>query len=99
MESSRFRLKLGFEDDPHYLGASDLDLTEIHWPDQPMPLVFINGCETMAVLPEQIHDFLSGLKQLGASGVIGTEVKVWTDLARPFGSQVLNHILTRKSVG
>ncbi|HEX5733158.1 MAG TPA: CHAT domain-containing protein [Blastocatellia bacterium] len=99
MENSRFRLKLGFEDDPHYLGASDLDLTEIDWPDHPMPLVFINGCETMAVLPEQIHDFLSVLKQLGASGVIGTEVKVWTDLARPFGSQVLNHILTGKSVG
>lgn len=99
MENSKFRLKLGFEDEPHYLGASDLDLTEIDWPDQPMPLVFINGCETMAVLPEQIHDFLSVLKQLGASGVIGTEVKVWTDLARPFGSQVLTHILNGKSVG
>lgn len=99
MENSKFRLKLGFGDDPHYLAAADLDLTEIDWPDQPMPLVFINGCETMAVLPEQIHDFLSVLKQLGASGVIGTEVKVWTDLARPFGSRVLNHILNGKSVG
>ena len=99
MENSTFRLKLGLEDDPHYLGAADLDVTEIDWPDQPMPLVFINGCETMAMLPEQIHDFLSVLKQLGVSGVIGTEVKVWTDLARPFGNRVLNHILGGKSVG
>jgi len=99
MENSTFRLKLGLEDDPHYLGAADLDVTEIEWPDQPMPLVFINGCETMAVLPEQIHDFLSVLRQLGVSGVIGTEVKVWTSLARPFGNMVLNHILGGKSVG
>jgi hypothetical protein len=99
IENSTFRLKLGLEDDPHYLGAADLDVTEIEWPDQPMPLVFINGCETMAVLPEQIHDFLSVLRQLGVSGVIGTEVKVWTSLARPFGNMVLNHILGGKSVG
>jgi hypothetical protein len=99
MQNGRFRLELGAQNKPHYLSAADLDPTEIDWPENPMPLVFINGCETMAVLPEDIHDFLSVFKQLGASGVIGTEVKVWTTLARPMARLILNYILNGKSIG
>jgi hypothetical protein len=100
MENGTFRLELGYQDNKqNYLSAADLDPTEIDWPENPMPLVFINGCETMAVLPEEIHDFLSVFKQLGASGVIGTEVKVWTTLARPMARLILNYILNGKSIG
>ena len=33
---------------------------------------------SMALVPELVHGFLGKLRGLGASGVIGTEITVWT---------------------
>jgi hypothetical protein len=93
-----FRLKLGPSEKPGYIESSDLDPDEINW-NTPKPLVIMNGCETMAVTPDVTHGFLNTLKMLGASGIIGTEIKVWTQLARPFGFQLLKYLLEGFSVG
>ena len=95
-----FRLKLGPSPPgkPGYIESADLDPAEIRW-ETPNPLFIMNGCETMAVSPDVTHGFLNTLKRLGASGIIGTEEKVWTQLARPFGVQLLKHLLNGMSVG
>lgn len=93
-----FRLILGTAANPGYIESSDLLPDEINW-QTPKPLFIMNGCETMAVTPDMTHGFLNTLKALGASGVVGTEVKVWTQLARPFGLQLLKHLLNGKSIG
>jgi hypothetical protein len=98
-EENEFKLKLGPSTSPGYITSDNLDPSEIKWPSQPQPLVILNGCETMALTPELIHDFLGTLRLLGASGIVGTEIKVWTQLARPFGCLVLRHLLHGKSVG
>src|SRR6185295_18050547 len=59
----------------------------------------MNGCETMAVTPDATHGFLNTLRTLGASGVVGTEIKVWTQLARPVGLQLLTCLLGGMSIG
>jgi hypothetical protein len=93
-----FRLKLGPSGKPGYIESADLLPDEIKW-QTPKPLFIMNGCETMALTPDVTHGFLSTLKALGASGIVGTEVKVWTQLARPFGLQLLTHLLNGMSVG
>jgi hypothetical protein len=59
----------------------------------------MNGCETMAVTPNLTHGFLHTLKRLGAAGIVGTEIKVWTQLARPFGVRLLSDMFQGMSVG
>jgi hypothetical protein len=40
------------------------------------PLVFINGCHTFGLKPSDLLTFVSTFADLGASGVIGTEISV-----------------------
>jgi len=42
---------------------------------------------------------MNTLRTMGASGVVGTEIKVLTDLARPIGLQLLHHLLNGMSIG
>jgi hypothetical protein len=46
-----------------------------HWRDT-APLVFINGCETAKLMPEDIVSFVDALAGMHAAGVIGTEIPV-----------------------
>jgi hypothetical protein len=46
-----------------------------HWRDT-APLVFINGCETAKLMPEDIVSFVDALAGMHAAGVIGTEIAV-----------------------
>jgi hypothetical protein len=101
---AQFGLKLGPAGRPRYLTASSLDPDAIPWadplrPEQMRPLVFLNGCETLALTPEVINDFMATLRAAGALGVVGTEIKVWTQLARPFARQVLGDLLAGRSMG
>jgi hypothetical protein len=99
VEEGEFKLKLGPSASPGYIASADLDPFEIRWSGQRQPLVILNGCETMALTPELIHGFLGKLRRLGALGIVGTEVKVWTQLARPLGRLVLKHLLEGRSLG
>ncbi len=100
----RFGLKLGTAGDPGYITAANIVPDEIPWvdrsrPEQMAPLVVLNACETLALTPEVINDLMSTLRTAGALGVVGTEIKVWTQLARPFGCRVLADLLAGRSMG
>jgi hypothetical protein len=95
-----FRLRLASEQHPAYVSAADLKPQWFRtWSAPPQPVVMINACESIATVPEVVHDFLGKLRGLGACGIVGTEIKVWTDLAQPFGSQLVNAFLRGESVG
>lgn len=93
-----FRLKVGPLQKPGYIESASLVPEDISW-QVPKPLFIMNGCETMAVTPDLTHGFLHTLKRLGAAGVVGTEIKVWTQLARPFGVRLLSNMFQGMSVG
>jgi Leucine-rich repeat (LRR) protein len=46
-----------------------------HWKEI-APLVFINGCETAMLSPEDLVSFVEGLAGVDAAGVVGTEIPV-----------------------
>lgn len=46
-----------------------------HWRDT-APLVFINGCETVKLMPDDILSFVEALAGMHAAGVIGTEIPI-----------------------
>jgi hypothetical protein len=51
------------------------------WSD-PQPLVFINACESLAIAPDDLVDYVGAfVGKANAVGVIGTEVKVSQELA------------------
>lgn len=61
---------------------------------EPPALVFLNGCRTANYNPEAVSPFLrSFVDQLGASGMIGTEITVWDVFAAEFGLLFLEHFL------
>jgi hypothetical protein len=99
IRDQEFRLMLSQAGSPAYLSAADLDPREDHWQGDLHPLVVLNGCETMRVTPELIHGFLGVMRQMGASGVVGSEIPVNTLLARPVGYQLLKHMLDGLSIG
>jgi hypothetical protein len=68
---------------------------ELCWRD-PKPLVFINGCRTAALDPKLMMDFVSAFVLMyHASGVIGTEIQVFEQLAAFFGEECLRRFLVK----
>ncbi|MDY7079260.1 MAG: helix-hairpin-helix domain-containing protein [Chloroflexota bacterium] len=61
------------------------------WPEH--PLVFVNGCETVGLRPTVMSEFVRTFAELGAAGVIGTEIKVWEPLATFFAEGFLSRFL------
>lgn len=53
------------------------------------PLVIINGCHTCDLTADQLLNFVTAFSQLGASGVVGTEVSVPVQFATQFAQQFL----------
>jgi hypothetical protein len=96
IEDGVFKLKLGPYGRPRDISAADLD-PWISWSEA--PLVILNACESTVVTPEEIHGFLGKLGELGASGIVGSEIRVWSRLARPVGYQLVKRILEGQSVG
>ncbi|MFL5542073.1 MAG: hypothetical protein ACJ8J0_24010 [Longimicrobiaceae bacterium] len=69
---------------------------DLRWKD-PQPLVFVNGCETAAVAPEQAFQFVRSLVEThNAAGVIGTEITVFEPLASTFAEEFFDRFLVRK---
>ncbi len=92
----RFGLVLGPKEDPAPIYASNL--TGISW-SEPRPLVVLNGCETLAPRPKQIHLLLTAFRRPGACGVIGTQIKVKEELAQEVGRLVLAQFFGGQSIG
>ncbi|MCP4400020.1 MAG: CHAT domain-containing protein [bacterium] len=64
------------------------------------PLVFINGCKTVALEPGLFGNFIHKFADRGAAGVIGTEVSVWEPLAKEVAEMFFRQFLEgHKSVG
>lgn len=64
------------------------------------PLVFLNGCGTGGYTPDALSPFIKKLvADLGASGVIGTEITVWEELAIDVAEDFLQRFLARASAG
>jgi hypothetical protein len=99
IRNQEFMLMLGVNGNVGYLSAADLDPREVHWGGDLHPLVILNGCETMRLVPELIHGFLGTLRNMGASGVVGSEIAVNTLLARPFGYELVERMLAGFSIG
>jgi len=60
------------------------NLRKIRWRTV-RPIVFMNGCRTTRVAPEEALELVSAfVATAGASGVIGTEITIFESLATPF---------------
>ncbi len=66
----------------------------------PPALVFLNGCRTANYSPEALSPFLrSFVDQLGASGLIGTEITVWDLFAAEIGTAFFQAFLDGQPAG
>jgi hypothetical protein len=70
----------------------------IRWP-KVHPQVFINGCKTVGIGPDDMLDFNRMLAWCQASGIIGTEITIPETLARQVGRSVLLGLRGGESVG
>lgn len=69
---------------------------ELRWAE-PRPLVFINGCRTVAVAPEKAFEMVSALVEThNAAGVIGTEITIFEPLATAFAEEFFDRFLVKK---
>jgi len=63
------------------------------------PLVFVNGCHTFALSPDQMLSFVSGFSYARASGVLGTEVSIKLDVAAEIAQILLNKVSQGMKMG
>lgn len=62
--------------------------------DEKRPLVFINGCHTTALTPENGFDMVSAFIQTAhAAGVIGTEITIFESIATQFSEAFFDRFL------
>lgn len=98
-ENHTFKLLVGQPKKPGSISASSLTPSILKWPPEPHPLVVLNGCETVALKAEVVGGFIYNLHLLGALGVVGTEIKVKSDLAKAFGLPWMRQILSGLPTG
>ena len=92
-------LQIGSKDNPGRIQSSNLRAKRIVW-DAPRPLVFINGCHTTAVQPQQALEFISPLVSYSRSaGVIGTEITIYEELARDFANECFRRFFAGQPIG
>ncbi|HXM34293.1 MAG TPA: CHAT domain-containing protein, partial [Pyrinomonadaceae bacterium] len=80
------------------LFPADLHGWKVDWPTV-HPLVFINGCNTVAITPDDLLPFNRMLAWSRAAGVIGTEIQIPEDLAREFGRGFLVAFIAGQTAG
>jgi hypothetical protein len=86
-------LRVGREGSPQ-IAAVDIETTA-YWPTG-RPLVFLNGCRTVAAEPRHAFSFINAfVRAAGASGMIGTEIVTYESLAADFADLVLDEFVTR----
>jgi hypothetical protein len=91
-------LDVGYND--AWITPDNLLANGIEWRDPaPHPLIFINGCQTVAVAPEQALSFVSAFVYAQAAGVIGTEITVFDTLANDFAEECLSRFVNGLPIG
>lgn len=82
-------LRVGTGNDGPVITPDNLFNSQIRW-DSHRPLVFLNGCRTTGLSPENAVDFVNFFVQdAWACGVIGTEITVFEPLATAFAEECL----------
>jgi hypothetical protein len=69
-----------------------------HWRSD-SPLVFINGCHTMDITPDDLVTFVDSLAGANAAGVIGTEITVAQSLASEVAEAFFGQLNQNRTVG
>jgi hypothetical protein len=77
-------LGVGTKRYPDRLYPANLSAWGIAWPTA-RPLVFINGCKTVGIRPDDLLGFNRALPRCRASGVIGTEIAIPEELGQHVG--------------
>lgn len=72
--------------------TGDLVGCGLSWPDT-HPLVFINGCGTVEISPDDLLTFVTTFAWCQAAGVVGAEISIPEDLAREFALNFFQTIL------
>ena len=93
-------LQVGPEDQPaNKIFPSNLEANDIVW-EEPRPLVFINGCHTAALDPDQALQFITPLVEDSQSaGVIGTEITIFEELATTFAEECFRRFFAGQAIG
>ncbi len=92
-------IRIGAHSSDDYLAPDNLRAYRIDW-EQSRPLVFLNGCHTTALTPERALSFVrSFVEQVGASGVIGTEITIFEPLAQRFAELFFTRFLEGTPLG
>ena len=77
-------LGVGTKRQPDRIYPANLSAWGIAWP-KARPLVFINGCKTVGIRPDDLLDFNRALARCRASGVIGAEIAIPEELGQHVG--------------
>lgn len=74
---------------------------DIHWgrAGTPQPLVVIIACESAAASPDVAHAMFDQLRNVGATGVVGSEISIGVRLGREAGRMLMTDIAGGRSVG
>jgi len=100
-QDGNFVLKLGPmpPTGPQFIASSSVSPLSFKWKPPPQPLVILNGCDTVAFTSEVTNTMMAKLRSVGASGVVGTEIQVWSQLASKFGLGLLERMTNLESIG
>jgi hypothetical protein len=95
-----FRLRIGPTEHEDMISASDLNHTRYRRGCEDIPpLVFLNGCDTVAFKADTINTLMERFRGMGVSGVIGTEIPVHSHLATDVGQRVLAGFVEGRQLG
>ncbi|HET8541016.1 MAG TPA: hypothetical protein VFL83_14175 [Anaeromyxobacter sp.] len=94
--SGNFFLLVGPDAAHGRIGAGDL--LGATWPESET-LVFLNGCNTVAFLPETTNPLLRRMRGMHAAGAVGTEIRVETAVAKLVGRLVVRGLTAGSSIG
>jgi CHAT domain len=83
---------------PELLYASNLMAWRVRWLTR-RPLVFINGCDTIGMSPDDLLSFNEILVWSKAAGVMGSEITIPETLGRAVGQQFLQQFVVGGTVG
>lgn len=87
-------LVVGDPEHPYGITPDNLEAYGIAW-RQSRPLVVLNGCQTAALDPTKPLNFVEAFtSQAYASGVVGTEISVFEELACDFAFELLRRFIT-----
>ena len=83
---------------PQQFYSQMLHSMKVNWPAV-HPLVFINGCNTVGISPDDLLTFNERFARSRAAGVIGTEISIPETLGSAFGRRFLEGFLKGEPVG